>query len=184
MSLHVAPRYMVGMKAIGLLLLVLFCVAVFLYLRRGGSTAAGFVTTRDFPALCNALQQSGREGSFWVVLVPGTARADGCAANLQYSIEDGVLGADWVLIAERNIEDKDHFLAGLQRAGARVTEKEGNAVRYLRATGAPDLAAAGQELLHRVYDVNLGDDLQLIVTGFEWRRNASATRTIGPGVRS
>ena len=166
------------MKAIGLLLLVLFCVAVFLYLRRRGRTSGGFVTTRDFPRLCNALQRSGREGSFWVVLVPATAGRDGYAANLQYSIEGGVLGADWVLIAERNIEDKGQFLACLQGAGARVTEKERNGVRYLRATGAPDLAAAGRELLHRVYAVNAEHDLQLIVTGFDWRKTPVAARTI------
>ena len=169
---------MVTMKAIGLVLLVLFCVAVFLYLRRRASTGGGFVTTRDFPGLCNALQRSGKAGSFWVVLVPATAGRDGYAANLQYSIEDGVLGADWVLVAERNIEDKDQFLACLQGAGARVTEKERNGVRYLRATGAPDLALAGQELLHRVYAVTADDDLQLIVTGFPWRKTPVATRII------
>ena len=167
---------MAKVKAIGFLLLVLFCLALFLYLRRRGSTGGGFVTTRDFPGLCNALQQSGSEGSFWVVLVPATAGADGCGANLQYSIEDGVLGADWVLLAERNVEDKDQFLAALQRAGARVTEKERNGVRYLRATGAPDLALAGEDLLHRVYAVNADDDLQLIMTGFEWRKRRIATQ--------
>ena len=169
---------MARMKAIGLLLLVLFCVAVYLHLRRGGSTKRRFVTTRDFPELCNALQQTGRDGSFWVVLIPRTARADGYAANLQYSIEDGVLGLDWVLIAERNVEDKEQFLASLQRAGARVTEKERNAVRYLRATGSPDLAAAGEELLQRVYDVHPDDQLQLIVTGFDARKTPSLRRTV------
>lgn len=164
------------MKPIVLLLLVAIAIALFVYLRRGGSTQSGFVTTQDFPDLCNALQRAGKEGSFWVVLVPATGGGDGFAANLQYSIEDGVLGADWVLIAERNIEDKDQFLACLQGAGARVTEKERNGVRYLRATGARDVAAAGQELLHRVYAVNADDDLQLIVTGFEWRKSPTATR--------
>ena len=166
------------MKAIFLFLLIGIGVAMFLYLRRAGSTRRRVVTTRDFPDLCNALQRSGREGSFWVVLVPATAGGDGYSANLQYSIEDGVLGADWVLIAERNIEDKDQFLACLQGAGARVTEKERNGVRYLRATGAPDLALAGQQLLHRVYAVNADDHLQLIVTGFRWRKTLSATRTV------
>ena len=168
---------MVRMKAIGLLLLVLFCVAVYLHLRRGRRTGGRVAAARDFPDLCDALQRSGREGAFWVVLVPRTARADGYAANLQYSIEDGVPGMDWVLIAERNVEDKDQFLACLQRAGARVTEKERNAVRYLRATGLPDLAAAGQELLQRVYHVEPDDQLQLIVTGFDWRKTPAATGT-------
>ena len=167
---------MARMKGVLLLLFVLFCLAVFQYLRRRGTSGGGSVTTRDFPDLCNALQQSGREGSFWAVLVPATAGADGYGANLQYSIEDGVLGADWVLLAERNVEDKDQFLAALQRAGARVTEKERNGVRYLRATGAPDLALAGEDLLHRVYAVNADDDMQLIMTGFEWRKRRIATQ--------
>ncbi len=165
------------MKAIFLILLLLVCVAVFLYLRGRGSTDGGFVTTQDFRALCDALRRSGKEGSFWVALVPGTAGADGCGANLQYSIEDGVLGADWVLVAERNIEDKGEFLGALQRAGARVTEKERNGVRYLRATGAPDLAQAGEDLLHRFYAVTPHHDLQLIISGFDWRTTPRATPT-------
>lgn len=159
------------MKALLLLLFIIALLALILYLRRAltAATCGGFVTTQDFPALTSALQASGSSGAFWVVLIPGTARADGYTANLQYSIEDGVFGMDWVLIAERNIEDKERFLEYVRGAGASVQEKTGNGVRYLRATGGFELVRVGQELLERVYGVKPGAKLQLIVAGFKWQ---------------
>jgi len=113
-----------------------------------------------------------------MVLIPGTAKTDGDNANLQYSFEDGVVGMDWVLLAERNLDDKDKFLDFVHRAGATTEEKEGNGVRYLRATGAKDLAGVGQEFLREIYGVKPEDNLQLALSGFEWRRAPKTARTI------
>ena len=110
--------------------------------------------------------------------MPGTAKADGYAANLQYSFEDGVVGLDWVLIAQRNIEDKERFLEFVRQAGSTTAEKEGSGVRYLRATGATDITALGQDFLRHVYGVEPDDKLQLIIDGFQWRTAPSATPTI------
>ena len=171
---------MVGAEAIIAGLLVAGCVALVLLLRIGSADSdGGFVTIREFPALVSALQTSGRSGAFWVVLIPGTARADGCTANLQYSLEDGVLGVDWVLLANRNLEDKDQFLQCFRGAGAHVEEKQGrNGVRYLRATGPFDLVRVGQAFLTAVYGVKVEDPLELIIMGFDWRKTPSAERTI------
>jgi hypothetical protein len=168
------------MKIAVALLIALACVVAIWYFTRQvtSDTDGGFVTTRDFPALVSALKETGGPGSFWVVLVPGTAKADGYTANLQYSIEDGVVGLDWVLIAERNLEDKQRFLDVAHSAGAKIEEKEGNGVRYLRATGTPDLTGLGREILQRLYAVKPDDNLQLIVTGFKWHKTSSTTPTI------
>ena len=161
---------MVSLKVVIAVLGLLALVALVWYFISHPTTDGGFVTVRDFPSLVSALQTSGSSGSFWVVLVPGTARADGYTANLQYSIEDGAVGLDWVLLAQQNIEDRERFMDYVRRAGASVQEKEANGVRYLRATGAANLIRVGQELLHGVYDVKPDDKLQLIITGFEWRK--------------
>jgi hypothetical protein len=128
--------------------------------------------------LVSALQTATAKGAFWVVLIPGTAKGDGYTANLQYSFEDGVVGLDWVLIAERNIDDEERFLDFARRAGSTIEEKEGNNVRYLRATGAKDITVLGQAFLQQIYGVKPEDSLQLIIDGFTWQKTPNATPTI------
>jgi hypothetical protein len=162
------------MKIIVIVLLVGVCflaVRFFSTRLKAGDTDGGFVTTRDFAALYSALRSTGSNGSFWVVLIPGTARDDGYTANLQYSIEDGVAGLDWVLLAKRNSEDKEKFVAEARKAGAKVGEKEMNDVRYLRVTDAKDLVGLGQEVLVQLYGVKPTDRLQLIITDFQWLKS-------------
>jgi hypothetical protein len=170
-SLMVSPKVVIAVFALLPLAALAWC-----FLGRG-STDGGFVTIHDFPALVSALQTKSAKGSFWVVRIPGTAKSDGDNANLQYSFEDGVVGVDWVLLAERNLDDKDRFLDFVHRAGATAEEKEGNGVRYLRATGARDIGAMGQKFLQEIYGVKPEDNLQLIITGFEWRKAPNATPT-------
>ena len=171
---------MVSLKVVIAVFALLALIALVWYFVRRPilTTGGGFVTLGDFPALVSALQVTNAKGSFWVVLIPGTAKGDGYAANLQYSFEDGVVGLDWVLIAERNIDDKQRFLDFVRRAGSTTEEKEGNGVRYLRATGAKDITALGQNFLQQIYGVKPDDKLQLIIDGFEWQKAPSATPTI------
>jgi hypothetical protein len=170
---------MVPMKVIVAVLLLLVCVAAawFVFRLVTANTDGGFVTMQDFPALVSALQATGSKGSFWVVLVPGTARDDGYTANLQYSIEDNVVGMDWVLIAARNVEDRQRFLDVVHAAGTKTDEREGKSVRYLRATGARDLTTLGQEVLRQLYKVKPDNKLQLIISDFQWPKAPNATPT-------
>lgn len=62
-------------------------------------------TVDDTHDIAEALRHRGKNGDFVVFLVPGTEHHDGCSANLQYSVENDRPGLDWVLLAERNIED-------------------------------------------------------------------------------
>jgi hypothetical protein len=155
------------------LAVILFCIALFLFRARVGSgpleTDGGFVSTKDFPALIRALQETGKEDSFWVVLVPGTHGADGYAANLQFSIEANELGMDWVLLAESNRHLRDEFLAFCANEGLSVRELQSNGVKYVRATGANTWPEIGEKLLMQMFGPNRTTSMQLIITGFEWR---------------
>lgn len=160
------------MKIILIVTLVLACFLAFRFFskRLSAETDGGFVTTKEFPALFSALQSTGSNGAFWVVLVPGTERDDGYTANLQYSVEDGIAGLDWVLLAKRNSEDQEKFLTVVRKKGAMAVEKEMNDVRYLRVTDAKDLVGLGREVLVQLYGVKSGDQLQLIITDFKWQK--------------
>jgi len=137
------------------------------------NTDGGLATLGDFPELLSALTSTGSNGSFWVALVPNTARDDGNFANLQYSIEGGRVGLDWVLLAKRNIEDKEAFTQFVTAAGATVTESVMNDVHYLRVSDRPELAKLGQDFLQHVYHVAPDDKLRLIITDFSWTPKTS-----------
>lgn len=161
---------MLSVKAI---ITVLTVVAVFAFIvacsrKFMANTDGGFVTVADFPQILSALTSTGSNAAFWVALVPNTARDDGNLANLQYSIENGAVGMDWVLLAKRNIEDKEAFTQFVTAAGAIVTERTMNGVRYVRVSDLPDLAKLGQDFLQHVYHVTPDDKLQLIITDFSW----------------
>jgi len=138
------------------------------------NTDGGLVSVDEIPQLLSALTSTGKDGSFWVVLVPNTARDDGNLANLQYSIEGDRVGMDWVLLAKRNIEDQGAFTQFVTAAGATVQDITMNGVRYLRVSDCPDLAKLGQGFLQQVYHVAPEDKLQLIITDFAWPPKTAA----------
>ncbi|MBA3573161.1 MAG: hypothetical protein H0W34_14580 [Pyrinomonadaceae bacterium] len=170
---------MLSAKSIATILAVAAVVALIVGCARRFTlnTDGGLVTLGDFPQLLSALSTTGGNGSFWVVLVPNTARDDGNYANLQYSIEGGRVGMDWVLLAKRNVEDKEAFTQFVTAAGATVTERVGNDVHYLRVSDRPDLAKLGQDFLQHFYHVGQEDKLQLIITDFELKPK-TATKNI------
>ena len=162
------------MKALAIAVLVLAVFAAFFLIQRRAvpdrlETDGGFVGTQDFPALFAALKATGKEGAFWVVLVPGTAKGDGYAANLQFSIEDNELGMDWVLIAQSNLELKENFVRIATAENLKVREVERNGVKYLRATGGRDWPSIGKKFLVHTFGEHRTAKMQLIITDFTWR---------------
>jgi len=136
---------------------------------RRSETDGGFVGTGDFPALIAALKASGKNGSFWVVLIPGTEKTDGSPANLQFSIEDNHLGMDWVLIARSNLDLKDRFLALASVEGLEPKEIKRNGVKYIRVTGDRDWSNIGKRILEQMFKQDQLTGMQLIITGFQWK---------------
>jgi len=152
---------------------ILICVVLFLVRAGVGSgplvTDGGFVSTKDFPALIRALEDTGTENSFWAVLVPGTHGADGYAANLQFSIEANELGMDWVLLAESNRHLREEFLTFCANEGLSVQALKRNGVKYVRATGAKTWPEIGEKLLLQLFGPDRTASMQLVIAGFEWR---------------
>ena len=156
------------MKTVALILVLVAVAWVVIQLVRDNNGHGGWVTLADFPALVSALKASPSADAFWVVLVPGTARSDGCPANLQYSVEDGVAGIEWVLLADRNLEDRQLFETAITRAGGVVEERFRNEVPWLRAVELQDSIKVGQAFLQAAYNVTPETKLELINSGFRW----------------
>jgi hypothetical protein len=126
------------------------------------------VTVRDIPEVISQLQRSSKDGHFAVLMfVPPGSTGD--AVNLQYSMDGGVLGLDWVLIGPRNIADQAKVSAFAAKLGYRLDEHEMNNVRYLRVTGS-GISELGAKIIQELYKIGADTKLDMITEGFEWQK--------------
>src|SRR5205823_14876734 len=92
---------------------------------------------------------------------------DGDAVNLQYSVEHGTVGLDWVLLGSTNIADKEKVAAFAAQLGHPFSERVMNKVHYFRAEGG-GLDRLGTSIIVELYGVPRNAQLGLITEGFEW----------------
>jgi hypothetical protein len=97
---------------------------------------------------------------------PGSS--DGEAVNLQYSIERGTVGLDWVLISPRNIADQAKVSQLASKHGFLLNEREMNGVRYLRASGS-GISELGTKIIEEFYKIDPGTKMEMITEGFQWQ---------------
>jgi hypothetical protein len=90
------------------------------------------------------------------------------ALNIQFSVENGKAGFDWVLVAPRNIEDESRFLDFARQRGFEPTRLEMNQVKYLRVE-AGDIAKLCSDVIREMYRTPASTKIELITEGFEWR---------------
>jgi hypothetical protein len=138
--------------------------------RQGTFVPASFdftVRTHDIAGGVQQLRENGRDAS-WMVFLFDTARpsaiTDDQELALQYSVIDGRVGLDWVLVGPRNIADSEHVAAWMSRRGHRVERREMNEVEFLRVEDG-DLAALGEGILERLYGVSPNAELGLLIDG-------------------
>jgi hypothetical protein len=122
----------------------------------------------DIPAIFEKLRATGKDANFaqFCFGAPKTTLADN-AVNVQFSIEGGRIGFDWVLICEQNIQDQDKFVQLAERLGHKVVACEGNDVKYLRVEDG-DLPKLCEASIHELCAVPPDADLELVLEGFTW----------------
>ena len=126
------------------------------------------VSLSDIPRLLAALLAATRTPAFAVLMFPAVpGKDDGDYVNLQFSMEDGRLGFDWVLLALPNIENRDRFMELARAGGYVLEEKEAKRVKYLRVENG-DLAHLCQEVITKMYSRPENDPIDLIVEGLDW----------------
>ena len=104
---------------------------------------------------------------FAVFMFVSKVAKDNEYTNLQYSIENGVIGLDWVLLGDRNIRDMEKVKAFASRNGHIFNDRVMNDVEYLRVEGE-GLAELGIKLLIEGYQIGPDDKVKLYAEGFEW----------------
>jgi hypothetical protein len=143
---------------------IIIAAIVFLRTRPVHPTLAA--TVADIPAIVAKLATC-KDGSFAVFMFDSPRTRSGDAVNLQYSVEHGAVGLDWVLLGNTNIADKEEVSAFAAKLGRPMTEHEMNKVRYLRVEGG-DLDKLGTSIIVEFYGIPRDAQLGLITEGFEW----------------
>jgi hypothetical protein len=110
-----------------------------------------------------------KDGAFGVLLFGknGAPPAAVDALNIQFSIENGHVGFDWVSNGQLNDPEIARVSAFFAQQGATLSSRSMNGVNYLR-TERGDLPKLAQDLLRTVFGVTDHQDMQLIAEGFTW----------------
>ena len=119
-------------------------------------------------AVIEQLSHTGREAAWAVFMfrtaIPSLETTDDWL-NLQYSIEQGVVGLDWVLLGPRNIADKKAITNFIRRRKHKVEAREVNKVAYLRVEDG-DINGLGLGIVLDFYGVASDHEMGLLVQGF------------------
>jgi hypothetical protein len=126
------------------------------------------VTARDIPKVISQLQSSAKDGNFAVLMFLPPGSTDGVFVNLQYSIDGGVVGLDWVLLDPRNIADQAKVIEFASKLGYRLDAHEMNNVKYLRVTGG-GISELGEKIIEDFYKIGPDTKLEMITEGFKWQ---------------
>lgn len=148
-----------------ILIVTTLVIAFLLFPRRNGSSTSS-ATIEEIPAIVSHLARL-KDGSFAVFMFKSPLSTDGDAVNLQYSVEQGAVGLDWVLLGKTNKADKEQISAFAARMGHPMTERVMNNVHYLRAEGG-DLDMLGSNIISQFYGIPHEEKLDLITEGFDW----------------
>ena len=156
------------MKILVPIVVVVAVIGLIVVLLRSKSTSqeSTFATRDQIPSIVSRLQRTGHDGSFVVFMFSIPGNHDETLPNLQYSIENGRLGFDWVLIAPQNVKDESSVTDFIKRLGYTSSKREMNDVRYLRVEGK-GIEDLGLKILRDFYHLAADAKLELIVEGVD-----------------
>lgn len=131
----------------------------------------GEIRTSDFPALAKALSSGSQEVRYAALIFSASDRpSEQDVLNLQFSVENGKVGFDWVLLAPRNIEDQAKFRAFAREHGVEPVGRTVNGVSYLRVEDT-DVAEFASLIVTEMYRRPPDEPLGLVFQGFDWPQN-------------
>lgn len=125
------------------------------------------VVVGDIPSIIEKLSHGAGDPRYAVLMFIPKDSADREYVNLQYSMENGVVGLDWVLLGGRNIEDAEAIKAFAASCGHELKHREMNEVEFLRTEG-PGIAELGMSVVTEFYHFLPTTKIKLLVEGFNW----------------
>ena len=142
------------------LLLCVFLLLFYFYRRKPRGVVSYKITSDKVGEVYNEISEQAVETSFSVFVIP---RLNQEPVEVQFSIENGEAGLDWILESEPNKEQRPKIERYISEKGFDYQEKEMNNWHYLRVENG-DLV---QLCVGIVKDVYHADEIILKYGGFE-----------------
>jgi hypothetical protein len=126
------------------------------------------LAVRDIPRVLAALPLNRADPVFAVFIFNEAGHTrDEDAINVQFSVEDGRRGFDWVLLGAANVRDGKRYVAFAQSLGYQPTLVESNGVGYWRVEQG-DLSSLCEAVITGMYQHPTDEPIEMIVEGFDW----------------
>ncbi|HEY7641681.1 MAG TPA: hypothetical protein VH814_18265 [Steroidobacteraceae bacterium] len=123
----------------------------------------------DVPMVFQQLREHGSDGSFAAFMFSDHGRpGEKNQVDLQFSIENGTAGLDWVLLAPINVRDEQRAFDFLKARHAKPRRLAKNDVTYRRVEEG-DLVQLCQHIMSGLYGVKADDPIDLVPEGFVWK---------------
>ena len=132
-----------------------------------GSARQRHIRRRELPRLFRAFKKQAADESYAGVIVPTGVGDTAEAPYIQFSMERGRVGLDWLLNTQQGLADEERFVSLAKSLGLPMLEREQNGVKYLRVERG-DLLALADAVLGDLYGVKESDLLNLQTSGIEW----------------
>jgi hypothetical protein len=147
---------------VSLLILAGLATYIFWRTRRNQGIRRKTIAVSDVGEVFRQISAQGVETSF-AVFAFRTGEEDD-AVEIQFSVEDGKTGLDWILMSPANIEEKPKVLQYARSKGVEWNEKEMNDWLYLRIEQG-DVVGLCTSLIEDLYQV---EQVELKYGGFRY----------------
>ncbi|AOS97726.1 hypothetical protein AUP74_02318 [Microbulbifer aggregans] len=124
------------------------------------------VTRSDISNIYRQLENNGRNGSCAIFAFFPDIEDSKNHVELQYCIENDVVGLDWVLLGDIKTRDKEKFLSFSREKGFSVKAQEMNNIKYFRVSSG-DLVGLMNGIISNMYGVSKDRKMELIAGRFE-----------------
>lgn len=124
------------------------------------------ISVNDVPAIFTQLKDKGRDSSYSTFVFFPRNPNEESHVEIQFSIENGTIGFDWVLLGDIKSRDTKRFTELTNKYGYSFTEMTGNGVEYLRVEDG-DLVNLCRRVMVEMYGVKPSSFMELIAARFE-----------------
>jgi hypothetical protein len=149
---------------VSLVLLVGLAIFLFLRVRRNQGIQRRTIAVADIGEVYRQISAQAVETSFAVFIIRESEGSEGDAVEIQFSVEDGKTGLDWILMSPASIGEKSKVMQYAASKGLVWQEREMNDWLYLRIDDG-DLVGLCTSLIEDLYKV---EQVELKYGGFTY----------------